>query len=284
MALTQIPIELSSTPGIVDNSNATAITIDSSENVLVGKTSVGQAIVGCELRSDRAVVTRDGGTPLTLNRLTSPGSILELLEDGTTVGSIGSNGGDVYIGTGDTTIRFVDGDDAIIPRGTAGAVRDGAIDLGISNNRFKDIYLSGGAYLGGTAAANKLDDYEEGTWTPTINSGTIVATNATYTKIGRKVTIQAKIADISDNTSTADITLSGLPFTALSDNISVGSVMFRYFSKANATQMTPYISPTSSSLVFYWSFDGNTIWQVVEFQDGSQANMDIIFTTTYNTA
>jgi len=289
MALTQVPIELSSTPGIVDNSNATAITIDSSENVLVGKTSVGQAIVGCELRSDRAVVTRDGGTPLTLNRLTSPGSVLELLQDGSTVGSIGSNGGDVYIGTGDTTIRFVDGDDAIIPRGTAGAVRDGAIDLGISNNRFKDIYLSGGVNFSANANAagmtsELLDDYEEGTWTPTINSGTIVATKATYTKIGRKVTIQAKIADISDNTSTADITLSGLPFTALSDNISVGSVMFRYFSKANATQMTPYISPTSSSLVFYWSFDGNTIWQVVEFQDGSQANMDIIFTTTYNTA
>ena len=30
---TKIPVELSSTPGIVDNSNATAITIDSSENV-----------------------------------------------------------------------------------------------------------------------------------------------------------------------------------------------------------------------------------------------------------
>ena len=38
MALTEIPIELSSTPGIVDNSNATAITIDSSENVGIGMT------------------------------------------------------------------------------------------------------------------------------------------------------------------------------------------------------------------------------------------------------
>ena len=36
MALTEIPIELSSTPGIVDNSNATAITIDASENVGIG--------------------------------------------------------------------------------------------------------------------------------------------------------------------------------------------------------------------------------------------------------
>jgi hypothetical protein len=39
MANTKIPVELSSTPGIVDNSNATAITIDSSENVGIGTTS-----------------------------------------------------------------------------------------------------------------------------------------------------------------------------------------------------------------------------------------------------
>ena len=39
MALTKIPSELSSTTGIVDNSNATAITIDSNENVGIGTTS-----------------------------------------------------------------------------------------------------------------------------------------------------------------------------------------------------------------------------------------------------
>lgn len=146
--------------------------------------------------------------------------------------------------------------------------------------------LAGGGitFNGDTAAANALDDYEEGTWTPAINSGTISASRATYTKIGRKVTVQANIGDISDNTSTADITLSGLPFTASSDNISVGSAMFRYFSKTNATQMTPYVGPGVSTLVFYWSFDGSTAWQVVDFQDGSQANMDIIFTATYITA
>ena len=40
MALTEIPVELSSTPGIADSSNATAITIDSSENT----TFAGQVI------------------------------------------------------------------------------------------------------------------------------------------------------------------------------------------------------------------------------------------------
>ena len=42
MAITKIPVELSSTPGIVDNSNATAITIDSSENTtFAGKITLG---------------------------------------------------------------------------------------------------------------------------------------------------------------------------------------------------------------------------------------------------
>ena len=41
MALTEIPIELSSTPSIVDGGNATAITIDSSENVLVNTANAG---------------------------------------------------------------------------------------------------------------------------------------------------------------------------------------------------------------------------------------------------
>ena len=39
MANTKIPIELSSTPSIVDNGDATAITIDSNENVGIGTSS-----------------------------------------------------------------------------------------------------------------------------------------------------------------------------------------------------------------------------------------------------
>ena len=45
MALTKIPKEMGSTPGIVDNSNATAITIDSSENVGIGGAPATQLFV-----------------------------------------------------------------------------------------------------------------------------------------------------------------------------------------------------------------------------------------------
>ena len=41
---TKVPSELSSTPGIVDNSDATAITIDSNENVGIGTTSPTQKL------------------------------------------------------------------------------------------------------------------------------------------------------------------------------------------------------------------------------------------------
>ena len=44
MAKTTVPIELSSTPSIVDNGNATAITIDSSENVGIGTNSPAQLL------------------------------------------------------------------------------------------------------------------------------------------------------------------------------------------------------------------------------------------------
>ena len=114
----------------------------------------------------------------------------------------------MYIVNDDTGLLFAGGSDMIIPRGTAGATRDNAIDLGAAAHRFKDLYLSGGAYIGGTGAANKLEDYEEGTWVPVVKAaaggatytsssdyefrlpGLTSSTNALpYTKIGNKVFI-----------------------------------------------------------------------------------------------
>lgn len=60
MALTEIPIELSSTPGIVDNSNATAITIGSDESVAIGGS---------------VSISHDGGDSLTLTKTTTEPSL-----------------------------------------------------------------------------------------------------------------------------------------------------------------------------------------------------------------
>ena len=66
-----------------------------------------------------------------------------------------------------------------------------------------------------TAAANTLDDYEEGTWTPTVLSEGNIGTSqytCTYTKIGRLVTINADIHQLSDTTSSSHILIGGMPY------------------------------------------------------------------------
>ena len=55
MALTKIPSELSSTTGIVDNSNATAITIDSSGRVTMPYQPAFEATVGTAFTGDGSV-------------------------------------------------------------------------------------------------------------------------------------------------------------------------------------------------------------------------------------
>ena len=78
-------------PGIDDNADAVALTIDSSEVVLVGKTSNTFSQQGVALRANNdSQITRDGGNPLSLNRTSSDGDIAKFFKDGTTVGSIGT--------------------------------------------------------------------------------------------------------------------------------------------------------------------------------------------------
>ena len=75
--------------GISNSSNATAFTIDSSENILIGKTVGGTATVGVEARGDGLLLsTRDGDTCSILRRNSDDGEILRFQRDGTTVGSV----------------------------------------------------------------------------------------------------------------------------------------------------------------------------------------------------
>ena len=161
-----------------------------------------------------ASMSRTNSTTLDLNRSTSDGAIIQFRKDGATVGSIGSVSSDIAIGTGDTGLRFVDAVDAIAPCSTAGTQTDAQTDIGRSSFRFKDLYLSGGVYLGGTGAANKLDDYETGTWTPTDGSGaglTFSTAVGTYTKVGNLVSVVYSVTYPS-TVDTTDMAVGGLPF------------------------------------------------------------------------
>ena len=81
-----------------------------------------------------------------------------------------------------------------------------------------DLTLSGGVYLGGTGSANKLDDYEEGTWTPEIsfNGGqtgiTYAAQFGLYTKIGNFVIAWFTCKLSNKGSSTGAVRIEGEPF------------------------------------------------------------------------
>jgi hypothetical protein len=123
--------------------------LDSSGNLLVGKTSSDTNVEGSVLFADSSsgaagAFTSDGIRTIIANRKTSDGEIISIRKDGTTVGSIGADGGSLVIGGGDVGIGFYQSADALVPiNGGTRALRDAAIDLGTSSAKFKDLYLSG---------------------------------------------------------------------------------------------------------------------------------------------
>jgi hypothetical protein len=105
-------------------------------------------------------------------------------------------------------------------RGDNNAVTDERLRI-TSDGYLRMASGSGGIQFNGdTAAANALDDYEEGTWTPTPQgstgtAGTVAFTSSgTYTKVGNLVRVAARI-DMSDVGSwTGLLQITGLPFQA----------------------------------------------------------------------
>jgi hypothetical protein len=192
--------------------------IDSSGNLLVGTTSsqsgIAKAAVEFDSASQYGLEIKDGGTG-------TIGTFAIFYKGTSPVGSIGTGSGGLFIGSSSQTSGISCFGTALYPNaGSSISATDGANDLGAPTARWKDLYLSGGAYIGGTGAANKLDDYEEGTWTPTDASGaglTITVNASSYTKIGNLCYIYAYIT-YPNTSSTAAQTLGGLPFVTKSSN------------------------------------------------------------------
>ena len=283
-----------SDPIRIGTSGSERARIDSSGNLLVGKTSADFGTSnGLQVASNgytyitRTSATANVNTVLTLDRKTSDGEILRLNKDGATVGSIGASGGDLIVGTGDTGLYFYDGADTVIPWNiSSNSARSGSIDLGASSHRFKDLYLSGGVYLGGTGAANHLDDYEEGTFTPVLadnNSGGNEATpysfTGLYTKVGNTVTVIIELNNIDTTglTLTNDAYITGLPFTCKSGN-AYGSV--RCNSMTFTGSPTAQVNSSSTYLRIAEQISGGTVdfVRVIELTSGAA---DIHITATY---
>ena len=229
--------------------------IDSSGNLLVGQSSTalpgaGNSTTGISISGqyDAIFLSRDSGQPLVANR-NSDGDVIEIRKSGATVGSIGtidSGGSQLTIANTGTGLCFRDNQSAILPASSS-SLKDNAINLGNSSFRFNDIYLSGGVYLGGTGAANKLDDYEEGTWTPQVyyqnatDQGNVTygIQAGTYTRIGQQVTVSFRLEWTAGSAANDNIGVQNLPFTGADNHYGAGGVLLATASIASMILRAP---------------------------------------------
>ena len=203
--------------------------------------------------SNAVTIDANGATVLTVDRATSDGTIIDLQKDGSSVGSVGALSNRMYVGTADTGVYFESIRNAVTPFSpTENTSVDNNIDLGWSLFRYKDRYLSGGVYLGGTGAANYLDDYEEGTWLPTLSGGAGAPTvtyslqTGRYTKVGNKVTLWFIVNPATCSGGTGTAIIQGLPFAPSSSALYSQHPVLVDNLAADRKQVTLQIEPSNN--------------------------------------
>jgi hypothetical protein len=151
---------------------------------------------------------------------------------------------------------------------------NGALALQGASTSATGVGITFPATQSASSDANTLDDYEEGTWTPTDASGaslSLTVTAARYIKIGSSVTVIA-IFSYPVTASASGGNVGGLPFANNLDN-STGSILS---SNANAQKMI--ISGTSTSGVFFFPVNSTT-----QSTNVALSNTTIYMSITYRT-
>jgi len=232
------------------NSNRSTGYLRFANTTNAGKTStvdIGGFVKGTTTDVSRLFIDNDGqvgiGTSTPADRLEAAGNIRANV----------SNGGGFML-TGSSTSGLVRNG------GTGVSLRTNATDrltVDVSGYVRLESGTGGLQFNGDTAAANALDDYEEGTFTPTFEPasgayGTLTygTTNGKYTKIGNRVdfALRVTVTAYSAGTASGLLRLSGLPFSCATSY--VGSISFslvdnfaanRYPIKGFVNDQTSYI-------------------------------------------
>ena len=130
--------------------------------------------------------------------------------------------------------------------------------------------------------ANTLDDYEEGTWTPTVGgTATYSAQAGTYVKIGRLVYARGTCT-INSIGSGSTNQISGLPFTLASVSINGGAfASFGYWANLASNTVALYGSADGGSTTIYFggkASSGNTIdWTINVWGNGARIDFNITY-------
>ena len=141
---------------------------------------------------------------------------------------------------------------------------------GSATERMRILSSGGITFNGDTAAANALDDYEEGTWTPNVwhnssNNSTWSIKSGFYRKIGSVVYCWFRVDGGNSGTAGSQLFLTGVPFTPNASNPSAGT-----FGMWAANGLTPQTANIfwSSSNVFQIYNGGNGMSNQTSYMSG----------------
>ena len=144
--------------------------------------------------------------------------------------------------------------------GTSGATQNSSLIVDDSGN----VSSFGGqiafpATQNASSDANTLDDYEEGTWTPTTTQSATLTTTLTdckYTKIGRLVTLRGRIDITSAGTAANAFEVSNFPFSpAATVEVAIGSGL--YLDSGVQFYSLTCVVTSSGTMKFYITGAGN---------------------------
>jgi len=205
------------------------------------------------------------------------------IKDGGTIGSASDADAISIASTGDITLtqnlKVKDG-------GTIGSASDADAITIASDGKVtlaETVTVSKGIKFPATQVAstdaNTLDDYEEGTWTPTVVGGTTAGTyetataNGFYQKIGRDVTVRAvvQLAGSISAGGTGSYLFGGLPFNIdVSDNAGAGSVLTDSVQLEGSSNAAVYALTVSNAS----GTDGNQL-RILHSLDGDVSFVDL---------
>ena len=196
---------------------------------------------------------------------------------------VNRNGSSITIGDANTSTIAINSGTTLTGFSSTG-IDDNATSTALTLDSSGDLLISNAIRLGGTGSANALDDYEEGTFTPTLSYGTATTQLGSYVKVGNVCHIFINIADFSDTTTASNITIT-LPFTARSgdDYQSTGAVMYRYADILNGSGLSVFKNDNNASLQIYQNnTTGN--WSPLQHNELNNAQNNFRIQLTYFTA
>ena len=192
----------------------------------------------------------------TINALTSGGGGLTMVGDATGNLNIQSGGSTVVAVT--STGASVTGTLAATGASTFTGTGKFATTIGVGNATpsASGSGITFPATQSASSDANTLDDYEEGTFTPTVagstlaGTGTYAAQGGFYTKIGNRVSFNLYINWTNLVGATGVIVIGGLPFAAAgtTNNYSAVSVWSDLLALTASNYLTCYIPPNATTL------------------------------------